>query len=135
MKRLIAFVAVAALALAACSSSVEDATEAYCDDLETLAGAIASVNSLSATSSVDDFQDTADDISNAFDDVRSSAADVEDAVTDEIDSARSDFRDAVEDIDSSESLAAGIENVQAAAVAYVDAVNATLAKVDCSSSS
>jgi hypothetical protein len=134
MKRLIAFVAVAALALAACSSSVEDATEAYCNDLETLAGAIASVNSLSATSSVDDFQDTADDISNAFDDVRSSAADVEDAVTDEIDSARSDFRDAVEDIDSSESLAAGIENVQAAAVAYVDAVNATLAKVDCSSS-
>jgi ABC-type transporter Mla subunit MlaD len=135
MKRLIAFVAVAALALAACSSSVEDATEAYCDDLETLAGAIASVNSLSATSSVDDFQDTADDISDAFDDVRSSAADVEGAVTDEIDSARSDFRDAVEDIDSSESLAAGIENVQAAAVAYVDAVNATLAKVDCSSSS
>jgi Iap family predicted aminopeptidase len=135
MRRLIAFVAVAALALTACSSSVEDATEAYCDDLETLAGAIASVNSLSATSSVDDFQDTADDISNAFDDVRSSAADVEDAVTDEIDSARSDFRDAVEDIDSSESLAAGIENVQAAAVAYVDAVNATLAKVDCSSSS
>ncbi len=135
MKRLIAFVAVAALALAACSSSVEDATEAYCDDLESLAGAIASVNSLSATSSVDDFQDTADDISDAFDDVRSSAADVEDAVTDEIDSARSDFRDAVEDIDSSESLAAGIENVQAAAVAYVDAVNATLAKVDCSSSS
>ncbi len=134
MKRLIVFVAVAALALAACSSSVEDATEAYCNDLETLAGAIASVNSLSATSSVDDFEDTADDISNAFDDVRSSAADVEGAVTDEIDSARSDFRDAVEDIDSSESLAAGIENVQAAAVAYVDAVNATLAKVDCSSS-
>lgn len=135
MKRLIAFVVVATLALSACSSSVEDATEAYCDDLETLAGAIASVNSLSATSSIEDFQDTADDISDAFDDVRSSAADVEGAVTDEIDSARSDFRDAVDDIDDSDSLSAGIADVQAAAVAYVDAVNATLAKVDCSSSS
>jgi hypothetical protein len=135
MKRLIVFVAVAALALAACSTSVEDATAAYCDDLEALASSLGSVSSLSASSSIEDFEDTADAIGDAFDDVKSSAADVDGAVTDEIDSARSDFRDAVGDISDSDSLADGIAGVQAAATAYVDAVASTISKVDCSASS
>jgi len=135
MKRLVAFVAVGALVLTACSTSVEDATATYCEDLEKLAEALQSVSSLSAGSSIEDFQDTADDIGDAFEDVRSSAADVEGSVTDEIDSARSDFRDAVDDISDSDSLADGIAGVQSAATAYVAAVQSTLSKVDCSASS
>lgn len=135
MKRLAVFVAVAALVIGACSTSVEDATAAYCDDLDALAAALGSISSLSATSSIEDFQDTADDVGNAFEDVKSSASEVEGAVIDEIDSASSDFRDAVGSISDSDSLVSGIANVQAAAVAYVDAVRTTIDKVDCSSAS
>ena len=135
MKRLVAFVAVAALVVSACSTSVEDANAAYCDDLETLASALRDFSSLGLGSTFEEFEDSANAIGDAFDDVRSSAADVEGAVTDEIDSARSDFSNAVGDISDADTLEAGLAGVQTAAVAYADSVRSTLDKVDCSSSS
>jgi hypothetical protein len=135
MKRFVLSFAVVALVATACSSSVEDATEAYCDDLEALGTALGEVSSLSATSSVDDVQDVADDISDAYDDVVSSAADVDDAVTSEIDSARSDFQSSVSAISSDSSVAEALTDLQTAGQTYAAAVQSTLSKVDCSSSS
>lgn len=134
MKRLAVFVAVLALVATACSDSVEDATDAYCDDLSTLASALGEVSSLSATSTVDDVQDIADDISDAYDDVVSSAANVDDAVTSEIDSARSDFQSSVSSISSDSSVADALADLQTAGQTYAAAVQSTLSKVDCSSS-
>jgi hypothetical protein len=135
MKRFALLFAVVALVATACSDSVEDATDAYCDDLSALSTALGEVSTLNASSTVDDVQNVADNISDAYDDVVSSAANVDDAVTSEIDSARSDFQSSVSSISSDASVSEALTDLQTAGQTYAAAVQSTLSKVDCSSSS
>lgn len=134
MKRFVLLFAVVALVATACSDSVEDATDAYCDDLSALSSALGEVSTLNASSTVDDVQKVGDDISDAYDDVVSSAANVDGAVTSEIDSASSDFQSSVSSISSDSSVADALSDLQTAGQAYTTAVQNTLSQVNCSSS-
>ena len=132
MKRILVLVMAAAFVVAACSST-EDAVDAYCDDLSSLASALQEGQSLTASSTVDDVQQVRDDVTSAYDDAVSSAQDVDDAVTGEIQSAQQAFSDAVGAIPDDSSVSDGLAAVQTAWTQYVSAVDAAISQVNCSS--
>ena len=133
MKRLLAFVSIAALVVSACSPSLEEAQAAFCEDLETLfetMGGITGEPEIAPTTSVEVVKSYASDVADAYEDVVSSAQDLDEAVMDEIETAREDFSDAVDSIPEDGTIAEVFEQFQAAWGTYVMTVGGTL-RTDC----
>ena len=129
MKRIIFALVAVGLAVSACSTSTEDATATYCDDLQTLETSLMDVRS---SSTVEELQDNAKDASDDYDDVVASARDVENAVVDDIRAARDTFADAVDAIPSDATIGAAAQQISGAADTYVQTVGQTLASLNCS---
>jgi len=133
MKRLLAFVSIAALVVSACSPSLEEAQAAFCEDLETLfetMGGITGEPEIAPTTSVEVVKSYASDVADAYEDVVSSAQDLDEAVMDEIEAARSDFVEAVDSIPDDGTIAEVFEQFRAAWGPYVITVGETLV-ADC----
>jgi hypothetical protein len=138
MKRVLAAVFVATLVVSACSSpSLEEAQDAFCDDLSTLfetMGGITGEPNIEPTTSVEDVKSYAGDVADAYEDVVSSAQDLDEAVFDQIETLNADFEEAVDSIPDDATLIEFFEQFAQARAAYVTAVGATL-NSDCSDDS
>jgi len=133
MKRMIVLVAVAAFVVAACSSGLDQATQAYCDDLATLRTSIEKVATLSADSTVEDVASIRDEIADAYVEVAMSSVDLEDAVTEDIVGAQQDFDEAIEAIPDGTTIGDAADDVKAAQADYIAALKDTMSKLSCDS--
>ncbi len=134
MRRIFLGVITMALLVGACSTSIEDATAAYCEDLETFLNLFIG-DTIQPTSSVDDLKDFASDVESAYNDVVSSAKDVDDAVTSEIEAANAEFEKAVNSISGDATVGEAFQQYADARDAYSMAVGEALDTVVCSSDS
>ncbi len=102
-----------------------DAEAQLCADLATLQAADAAFDSLSSASSIDDVKAANEAYSEALDDVVSSANDLADIRSQPIEDAYDNLDSAIDDLDSSESIAAGLAAIEdelaAVDAAYVEA--------------
>ena len=134
MKTRLMFAVVLAVALSACSTSVEDAQAAYCDDLHTLfvtMGGITGEPNMEPSTSVDIVKTYASNVADAYEDVASSARDLDDAVTDEVEAARSDFLEAVDTLPDNGTISEVFEQFRVAWGTYVFTVGETLVSLGC----
>ena len=91
MRRLLALALAVALLAVACSSSVDETQEAYCDSAETWVEALAAARALTPTSSGEESKATVDAMRSAFDDLVAASAEYADAKLSEIESALAEF--------------------------------------------
>jgi hypothetical protein len=122
MRRLLPVVLAVALSAVACSSSVDETQEAYCDSVEAWVDALADVQALTATSTQEDSQAAVEAMESAFDGVVGASADYADAQLSDIESAVAEFESAIDDIPDSATL-------EEAAAARDDAYEALFASV------
>jgi ABC-type transporter Mla subunit MlaD len=130
MKRLLIAAFSAMLLLSACSPSVEEATAAYCEDLQTLLDTLAAPD-IQPGSTVDDVEAYVDNVNAAYDDVASSAEDLDQAATNQLEAARGDFDDTVSSISGDATLGEASQQFADAIDAYTAAVRETLDSVNC----
>jgi ABC-type transporter Mla subunit MlaD len=130
MKRLLIAAFAAMLVLSACSPSVEEATAAYCEDLQTLLDTLISQD-IQPASAVDDVEAYVDGVEAAYDDVESSAEDLDQAVSTQLEAARSDFDDAVSSISGDATVGEAFQQFADARDGYAAAVGETLDSVNC----
>lgn len=116
MRRLLPLALTVVLLTAACSTSVGEAEEAYCESVQTWFDALTVVRALTPTSTVDESKDAVEAMNSAYDDVVAAAEDYSDARISEIESATTDFESAIDDIPDSATL---IEADLARDAAYV----------------
>lgn len=128
MKRLLIAAFSAMLLLSACSLSVEEATAAYCEDLQTLLDTLIAQD-IQPASTVDDVEAYVDDVKAAYDDVASSAEDLDQAVSDQLEAARNDFDDALSSLEVT--VGEAFQQFADARDAYTAAVGETLDSVNC----
>jgi len=98
--------ATAVLVLAACNNAepTPNPELAFCDSLETLAGAVATVDELNAQSTVDDVQTAIEGVTTAAAGVRESANDLAESQVDAIESAADELKSYGESIEGSETV-------------------------------
>jgi len=130
MRRLVPLVLAIALLTVACSASVDEAEEAYCESVQTWFDALAVVRALTPTSTVDDSREAVGAMEAAYEDVVAAAEEYSDARISEIESALEDFEQAIDDIPGSATLAEADAAREAAYVTLFGAVRSTL-DTDC----
>jgi hypothetical protein len=133
MKRMIVLMAVAALVVVACSSGLDKATQAYCDDLATLRTSIEKVQTLSADSTVEDVASIRDEVADAYIEVAMSSVDLDDAITEDIVEAQQDFDEAIEAIPDGTSIGEAVDDINAAQADYIASLKDTMSKLSCDS--
>jgi hypothetical protein len=104
MRRLFAVALAVALLAVACSTSVDEAEEAYCDSAQTWLDALGTVRALTPTSTGDEAREAVEVMNSAFDDLVAAAAEYSDARISEIQSATEAFEGTIDDIPDSATL-------------------------------
>ena len=122
MRRLFFVALTVGLLTAACSSSVDETQEAYCDSTEAWVDALTEVQALTPASTEEESKAAVEAMLSAFDDVVSASDDYADAQLSDIESARAEFESAIDDIPSS-------ANDEEAVAARDDAYEALFASV------
>jgi hypothetical protein len=133
MKRTLAIISGAMIATAlfvgACGDddpSEEDATAAFCSDLDALGVALDAYADLTVNSTIDEVEDAQQDVSDAYDAVLESAGDVAEARVDDLETAYEDLAASVDDVSGEDTVGDAITDIAAKAVA-VGAARADLA--------
>ncbi len=129
MKRLTVAVFATALVVSACSTSLEEAQAAFCDDLQSLfetMGGITGEPNIEPTTSVEVVKSYAGDVADAYENVVSSAQDLGEAAIVQIETARADFEDAVDAIPDNGTMVEVFEQFADVWGAYVTTVGETL---------
>jgi hypothetical protein len=126
MRRLLPLALAVALLTVACSTSVDEAEEAYCDSVQTWFNALTVVRALTPTSTVDESKEAVEAMESAYDDVVAAAEDYSDARISEIESALEDFGRAIEEIPDSATLVEADLARDAAYVSLFGVVRSTL---------
>ena len=110
----------AALLMAGCTETVEEASGDFCSNLDTLEAEVASLESLVAgDATLDDIDAQRDVVRDAWDAMASSAGDLDEAVSAEADSAYDSYQDALGEIPGDASLTEAAPVYAAAAQAYL----------------
>ena len=105
MKRLLPIALSVALLVVACSSSVDEAQEAYCDSAETWVESLIALQTLTPTSTREETQEAVEAMESAYDDVLAAAEDYSDAQISEIDAALEEFESPPDGIPEFDTLA------------------------------
>jgi len=122
LRRLFFVVLAVALLTAACSSSVDETQEAYCDSTEAWVDALTEVQALTPASTGEESKAAVEAMQLAFDNVVAASADYADAQLSEIESAVAEFERTIDD-------GGGSGTDEEAAAARNDAFEALLASV------
>jgi hypothetical protein len=122
MRRLSFVVLAVALLTAACSSSVDETQEAYCDSAETWVAALTETRALTPASTGEESKAAVDAMRSASDDLVAASAEYADAQLSEIESAMAEFGKAIDD-------AGGSGTDEEAAAAREDAYEELFASV------
>lgn len=124
------FIFLAAIPVVGCGDETsEEATAQLKSDLQALQTSVASLEGLSADSSMDDITAAKEDIQKSWDAVRESAGDLHEAEVSELQSAWDDLSKAVDDINQDMSVPDAIASVSdevAAVKAAWDKLNTTV---------
>lgn len=124
----------AATTLTACSSeTVEDASTAYCDQVDTLTTELESLRTLVATdATVDELADQRSAVQDAFAATQEAADDLDEAVRSAADDANSSFRSSVGDIPTDVALSEAAGKYDQASEAYLSELASIATEAGCS---
>jgi hypothetical protein len=103
----IALLVLSLVALSACSDdepSEEEATSAYCGDLNDLESALGAYADLSVNSTIDEVNEAQEGVEDAYADVQASAEDVADARIDDLESAYEDLANSAAEISGEDTV-------------------------------
>lgn len=128
---LVAFVAVAALACGGGQPSAEEARAQLCSDIVELDTAVAGVQGLTASSTVEEAEQASDDVTDAFNKVRNSANDVANASLDSLNNAYNDLARAIQDLSGGASLEEASTSISTDVAALADAYEQLFADLNC----
>ena len=121
------------LALAGCVS-IDRAKANYCQDLGSFGRALVNMRQIDANSTVEELQDTQQDVAEAWDDLSKSAGRLADAQYRELEQAQKDLQRTIDDIKDDASLAEAQVTVKLATLEamarYVDIASTTCAYPD-----
>jgi hypothetical protein len=126
-------VAVAAFGLAACDDepTQAEANEAFCDAAANYVAALRDLRDLDQDSTVDELEDTRDQVASLYDEMVEAAAGVAEVQLDEVDEARNDLRDAVDSISGEATLGEALDEVDDEITNVVSELSQVLNDVDC----
>ena len=122
---------VAALVATGCGQSTEDAEAALCADLATLRSSVKALSETSATTTVDEFEQSRENVKDAWKDVQDSARNLSNDRADDLDDAWGDFEDTVNDIDDEDSLASAKADLRAGVAEFEDTKSEIYSGLDC----
>lgn len=124
--------ALAALALAGCSDSVEEASADYCASLDDLNAEVASLRSLVAGDATQEqISDQADSVRGAYEATVAAAGDLDEAVSNEADSAYDTFSSSVDAIAGDATLSEAAAQYSAAAQTYLSSLAGIAQEAGC----
>lgn len=122
----------AALALAGCTESVEEASADYCSSIETLESELESLRSLvGGDGTLDDIEAQRDAVGEAFDASAEAAGDLEESVSAAASSANEEFQDAVAAIPGDATLTEAAGQYAAAARQYLASLATVASDAGC----
>lgn len=133
--RLVSLAAVtlaATAALTGCSTSAEEASEDYCEKVDTLESEVAALLDLvRIDASVDEASEQREKVAEAYDDAVSAAEDLAASIRDSASDAYSSFQDAVGDIPGDLSLSEATDEYTSASQAYLDELRSISDQAGC----
>lgn len=122
----------AAVALAGCTQSVDEASTDYCSSIETLEGELDSLGSLvSGDATPEEIQAQREAVSEAFDASSEAAGDLEESVSGAANAANEAFQDAVDAIPDDASLIDTARQYTSAAQQYLASLATIAADAGC----
>ena len=130
----IGLMTVVGVALTACDDdpSEEEASSAFCSDLDALGDALDAYGDLDAQSTIDEVEEAQEDVASAYEDVLDSGADVTDARLDDLESAFDDLDASVDDVSGEDTVGEAITSIAANAQAVEAARADVRSAVNCS---
>jgi ElaB/YqjD/DUF883 family membrane-anchored ribosome-binding protein len=122
----------AAFIAAGCGQSTEDAEAQLCADLAHLRSAVGTLADTSADTSVDEFQQSRENVQEAWADVQDSARNLADDRSDDLEDAWSDFEKSVKDVDDDDSLSEAASDISSARDTFDEQASDIYSGLDCS---
>jgi hypothetical protein len=131
MKSTILLLLTLSLLLAACRDSDEDILADACTELNELQQAVAALDALGPTATVDQVKDAAEKVRDEARDAAQAVRRVEDARYQDLREAQDDLREAIDDIGDDESIAQARAQIQPQVAAVLAAREQLTASLNC----